>query len=81
MPCPSIVEPFFRQLPPAPRCSRGLAGPMAWADDLDAIRSEIEKRHGEAVKQLQEWIRQPSISAENRGMTEGCNLMMRKRRK
>jgi acetylornithine deacetylase/succinyl-diaminopimelate desuccinylase-like protein len=25
---------------------------------------------------LQEWIRQPSIAAENRGMNEGCELMM-----
>src|SRR4029077_7120039 len=49
----------------------------AAASDLDAIRAEIEKRHGEAVQRLQEWIRQPSIAAENRGMTEGCDLMMR----
>src|SRR5260221_5809414 len=49
----------------------------AAASDLDAIRVEIEKRHDESVKRLQEWIRQPSIAAENRGMTEGCDLMMR----
>jgi len=49
----------------------------AAASDLDAIRAEIEKRHDEAVQRLQEWIRQPSIAAENRGMTEGCDLMMR----
>jgi len=49
----------------------------AAASDLDAIRAEIEKRHDEAVKRLREWIRQPSIAAENRGMTEGCDLMMR----
>jgi acetylornithine deacetylase/succinyl-diaminopimelate desuccinylase-like protein len=54
-----------------PRWARAAAG------DLDAIRAEIEKRHGEAVQRLQEWIRQPSIAAENRGMTEGCDLMMR----
>src|SRR5437867_53994 len=47
------------------------------SDDLDPIRAEIEKRHDEAVKRLQEWIRQPSIAAENRGMAEGCDLMMR----
>ncbi len=45
--------------------------------DLDAIRAQIEKRHDEAVERLQEWIRQPSIAAENRGMTEGCELAMR----
>src|SRR5207245_5290352 len=41
------------------------------------VQAEIEKRHGEGVRRLQDWIRQPSIAAENRGMTEGCELMMR----
>ncbi len=45
--------------------------------DLNPIWSEIEKRHDEAVQRLQQWIRQPSIAAENRGMNEGCELMMR----
>src|SRR6202171_4037101 len=47
------------------------------ASELKAVHSEIEKHHDEAVHRLQEWIRQPSIAAENRGMTEGCDLMMR----
>lgn len=38
---------------------------------LDAVYAEIAKRHDEAVKRLQTWIRQPSIAAENRGQ-EGC---------
>ena len=46
------------------------------AGDLDPIRAEVEKRHDEAVKRLQTWIRQPSIAAENRGMNEGCALTM-----
>ena len=46
------------------------------ASDLDAITAEIEKRHEEAVKRLQTWIRQPSIAAENRGVNEGCELTM-----
>jgi len=45
-------------------------------DDTSAIRSEIEKRHEESVRRLQTWIKQPSIAAENRGMNEGCELMM-----
>ena len=52
----------------------------AWAADtadLKTIQAEIEKSHDENVHRLQEWIRQPSIAAENRGMTEGCDLMMR----
>jgi len=47
------------------------------APDLKPIYAEIEKRHDEAVKRLQEWIHQPSIAAENRGVTEGYQLTMR----
>jgi acetylornithine deacetylase/succinyl-diaminopimelate desuccinylase-like protein len=47
------------------------------ASDLKAIRAEIEKRHDESVQRIQEWIRQPSIAAENRGVSEGCDLAMR----
>src|SRR5207253_9008915 len=49
---------------------------QAHPDDFPAIRGEIEKRHDEAVKRLQTWIRQPSIAAENRGMNECCELLM-----
>ena len=45
--------------------------------DLAPVWAEIEKRHDESVQRLQQWIRQPSIAAENRGMTEGCDMMMR----
>jgi acetylornithine deacetylase/succinyl-diaminopimelate desuccinylase-like protein len=45
--------------------------------DLAPIFAQIEKRHDEAVQRLQEWIRQPSIAAENRGVQEGCELTMR----
>src|ERR1700686_770687 len=47
------------------------------ASELKPIQAEIEKRHDQAVRLLQEWIHQPSIAAENRGMTEGCDLQMR----
>jgi acetylornithine deacetylase/succinyl-diaminopimelate desuccinylase-like protein len=50
--------------------------PAVAPGDLDGFRAEIEKRHDEPLKRLQNWIRQPSIAAENRGMTEGCALMM-----
>jgi len=55
-----------------PNWARGAAP----AEDMTAITAEIEKRHEEAVKRLQTWIRQPSIAAENRGMQEGCELTM-----
>ena len=50
---------------------------QAHPGDLDAIRAEVEKRHDESVRRLQDWIRQPSIAAENRGMNEGCELTIR----
>ncbi len=46
-------------------------------DDLSPISTQIQKHHDEAVQRLQEWIKQPSIAAENRGVTEGCDLTMR----
>jgi len=81
--------PFAEVFPPTDRRAflQGAAAAAAalamprWAHarpgDLDAIHAEIEKRHDESVKRLQDWIRQPSIAAENRGMNEGCELTMR----
>ncbi len=43
--------------------------------DLGVIKSEITKRHDEAVKRLQDWIGQVSIAAENRGYPEGAEYM------
>jgi acetylornithine deacetylase/succinyl-diaminopimelate desuccinylase-like protein len=52
---------------------------LGWSaeNDLAPIRKQIEKRHDEAVRRLQEWIRQPSIAAENRGVSEGCDMTIR----
>src|SRR5688572_7609269 len=44
---------------------------------LAPVLREGEKRHDEAVKRLQEWIRLPSIAAENKAMSEGCALRIR----
>ena len=44
-------------------------------NDLAGIKSEITKRHDEAVKRLQDWIAQVSIAAENRGYPEGAEYM------
>lgn len=57
-----------------------LAMPLsAGAADFDdvRIRREIEKRHDEALQRLRQWIAQPSIAAENKGMDEGCDLTVR----
>ncbi|MFN2521211.1 MAG: M20/M25/M40 family metallo-hydrolase [Candidatus Limnocylindria bacterium] len=50
---------------------------MMDTEDLRAIRDEIEKHHDESIQRLQDWIRRPSIAAENRAMDEGCELMLR----
>ena len=52
-------------------------GARADNNDFAPIFTQIQKQHQEAVQRLQEWIKQPSIAAENRGMTEGCDLTMR----
>ncbi|HYK61419.1 MAG TPA: M20/M25/M40 family metallo-hydrolase, partial [Bryobacteraceae bacterium] len=44
--------------------------------DLKPVFSEIEKRHDESVRRIQEWIRQPTIAAEDKGIAEGADLMM-----
>ncbi len=49
----------------------------ARSDDFDPIWAQISKLHDESVQRLQEWIHQPSIAAENRGVNEGCDLTMR----
>ncbi len=45
-------------------------------DARTAIQAEIAKRHDEALQRLRDWIRLPSIAAENRGVAEGCERMM-----
>ncbi len=67
----------FPRVPMAEGSILGSAAELfAYDDDLSAIRTQVEKRHDEAVRRLQTWIRQPSIAAENRGMNEGCELTM-----
>lgn len=49
----------------------------AATSELMPIYREIERRHDEAVERLQDWIRQPTIAAEQRGLEEGCAHLMR----
>ena len=53
------------------------AQPLLADASLRSIQSEIEKRHDESVGRLQEWVKHPALAAEDRGMDEGCDLMMR----
>src|SRR5205809_3556059 len=49
--------------------------PLQAADDLGPIKAEITKRHDEALKRLQDWIKLPSIAAENLNSAEGAEYM------
>ena len=53
------------------------AARAATAPDLKPILAEIEKRHDESVRRIEDWVKQPTIAAENKGINEGCDLMMR----
>ncbi len=44
-------------------------------DDLSDVRSEIAKRHDEAVERLRQWIALPSIAAEDRNYPEGAEYL------
>ena len=46
------------------------------AADMKSIEPEIAKRHDESIRRIQDWIKLPSIAAENRNMTEGCDMML-----
>ena len=50
---------------------------FTWAaeNDLAPIKAEVAKRHDEAVKRLQDWIKLPSIAAENLNSAEGAEYM------
>ena len=50
------------------------SGAIAETEHAD-IKAEITKRHDEAVKRLQDWIKQVSIAAEDRGYPEGAVYM------
>jgi acetylornithine deacetylase/succinyl-diaminopimelate desuccinylase-like protein len=44
-------------------------------NDVAEIKAEITKRHDEAVKRLQDWIKLPSIAAENLNYPQGAEYM------
>lgn len=60
----------------AAACAASAPRPVA-AADRHSVYAQCDARHDEAIQRLQTWIRQPSVSVENLGMSEGCDLMMR----
>ena len=53
------------------------AGAFAAKSDMAAIRKAIEAGHDASVFRIQEWIRNPSIAAENLNMQAGAEYMAR----
>ena len=49
----------------------------AGTNGAEAVRAQVVKQHDEAVQRLRDWIRQPSIAAENRGFPDGAELLIR----
>jgi acetylornithine deacetylase/succinyl-diaminopimelate desuccinylase-like protein len=56
-----------------------LVSQAAWSaePDFPAIEAQVVAQHDEGVARLQEWIRLPSIAAEDVGFPEGPELMAR----
>jgi len=52
-----------------------VGAPAPSAADFADVRQEIAKRHGEAVKRLQDWIALPSIAAESLNSAQGAERM------
>ena len=73
---PSATRRHFLGATATSAAALGLSRTLKADDTLDTVRAEVAKRHDEGVAGLQAWVKQPSIAAENRRMTEGCEVMM-----
>lgn len=49
---------------------------FAQSGDMNAIRAAAEAQYDASVQRIQDWIRNPSIAAENYRMNEGADYMM-----
>lgn len=72
-----IWQPDRRTVIAGAAASAALLGPARafGAEDDASLRRAIAAGHDAAVKRLQDWIRLPSIAAENRSMAEGAAYM------
>ncbi|WP_437914844.1 M20/M25/M40 family metallo-hydrolase [Sorangium sp. So ce302] len=56
-----------------PRLARGASGK---AVDLSPVYDRIAEQRSQSIERIQRWIQQPSISAQNVGIAECCDLTM-----
>jgi len=55
-----------------------LSGGRALAENSAAlIAAQVARNHERDLERFRDWVRQPAIAAENRGMSEGCELMLK----
>ncbi|MEP7249838.1 MAG: M20/M25/M40 family metallo-hydrolase [Spartobacteria bacterium] len=56
-----------------------LSQPVAWSADADyaEVKAQIAKQHDEGVKRLQDWIKLPSIAAEDLNYPAGADYMIK----
>ena len=45
-------------------------------NDFTDVKAQVTKQHDESIKRLQDWIKQVSIAAEDRGYPEGADYMI-----
>jgi acetylornithine deacetylase/succinyl-diaminopimelate desuccinylase-like protein len=79
------VNPDFNKTSNRREFIQGAAAGAAWlaftrsgfaaGAHQQAVLAQIPKLHGECVQRLQDWIKVPSIAAENRGYPDGPNYM------
>lgn len=74
---PSMTRRDVLAAAAASAAALALPGFAAGADDRAAVQAAARRGRDEALERLRDWVRQPSIAAENRAMAEGCDLMMR----
>jgi acetylornithine deacetylase/succinyl-diaminopimelate desuccinylase-like protein len=55
-----------------------LFAPLAWsaAAEFGDIEAQVAAQHADGIQRLQDWIRLPSIAAEDRGFPEGPQYMV-----
>jgi acetylornithine deacetylase/succinyl-diaminopimelate desuccinylase-like protein len=46
-------------------------------NDFADVKAQVTKQHDEAIRRLQDWIKQVSIAAEDRGYPEGADYMIK----
>jgi acetylornithine deacetylase/succinyl-diaminopimelate desuccinylase-like protein len=50
---------------------------FAAENDFADVKAQVTKQHDEAIRRLQDWIKQISIAAEDRGYPEGADYMIK----